>query len=68
MIRKCKYLISLIKQRKEKDNISVILIKSFNRKYASFEQKIFSIKNGVLISTILVIVSIVLAICGILNI
>lgn len=68
MIRKCKYLISLIKQRKEKDNISVILIKSFNRKYASFEQKIFSIKNGFLISTILVIVSIVLAICGILNI
>ena len=68
MIRKCKYLISLIKQRKEKDNISVILIKSFNRKYASFEQKIFSIKNGFLISTILVIISIVLAMCGILNI
>ena len=68
MIRKCKYLISLIKQRKEKDNISVILIKSFNRKYADFEQKIFSIKNGFLISTILVIVSIALAIYGILNI
>lgn len=68
MIRKCKYLISLIKQRKEKDNISVILIKSFNRKYADFEQKIFSIKNGFLISTILVIVSIALAIYGISNI
>lgn len=68
MIRKCKYLISLIKQRKEKDNISVILIKSFNRKYAGFEQKIFSIKNGFLISTILVIVSIALAMYGILNI
>lgn len=69
MLRKSRYLIKLIKQRKEKDNISVILIKTFDRKYMRFREKIFyTRKDGFLISTILVIISIVLAVCGILNI
>lgn len=69
MIKECEHLINLIKQRKEKDNISVILIKSFDRKYKRFWQKIFyTQKNNFLIGVVLVIISIALAVCGILNI
>lgn len=48
MKKQCQYLIDLNKQREEKDNISVILIKSFGRKYTSLGQKIFFIKKWLL--------------------
>ena len=69
MLKESNRLIKLIKQRKEKDNISVILIKSFGRNEIEFWGKIFSTKKRIfLISAVAGIISIVLAVCGILSI
>lgn len=69
MLKESKRLIKLIKQRKEKDNISVILIKSFNRNEIGFwGNTFFTRKSSFLISAVLVIIGIVLSVCGILSI
>ena len=62
-------LIKIIKKRKEKDNISVVLIRPFDRKETRFWKKKFSIsKKCFLIGVALVIISITLLICGVLSV
>lgn len=69
MLKESKHLIKLNKQRKEKDNISVILIKAFCKNEKGILKKfIFSRKATILIGTVLLIISIALLICGILSI
>lgn len=64
-----KSLINIIKQRKEKDNISVVLIKSFDRKQMRLFEKIFSSrKRCFLIGMVLVIIGIMLSLCGVLSV
>ena len=62
-------LISLIKQRKEKDNISVIMIKSFQKNKIGLRENFFLIQKGkLLLIVILLIMSVLLLIYGIIKI
>lgn len=64
-----KHLIKRIKQRKEKDNISVIIIKSFYGNEIILQEKMFfTRKSWFLLSAVLLIISVVLLMCGIISI
>lgn len=73
MLKKSNYLIKLIKQRKEKDNISVILIKlsygiCSRLKYMNLWNYMYCIKRRIyLLSSVLVSLGIVLLVCGFLS-
>lgn len=67
MLRKCQKLIKTVKQRKEKDNISVILIKtSISQKNKNrILKRLFSTwKKACLFGAILLILSIIMLVCG----